>query len=360
MVKYNGRTLLVSTGLDADPKHFDNEKYYDRTVPDAKVKNIRLSEWMSSVTKLLLFTEVKPVGKDAKFEAAIKAIINPSKQGRAHNVFLNVLDEFIAHKSPGTAKVYTDTRKKILSYDPDCTLEDMDYRWLMKFEEFCARTMRINAYAIHFRNIRAVFNYAIDMEYTNLYPFRKHKIKHEETRKRALTMEQMRTLLDYETNSYEEQKYIDIFMLQFYLLGINSVDLSELEDIASNGRVEYRRAKTHKLYSILVEPEAMMIIRKYRGKKHMIDITEKYASYKNFFHQQGKFLSKALGFTVSSYWSRHTWATLAASLDIPKETIAAALGHSSSSVTDIYIQFDQRKVDEANRRVIDYLLDTHK
>ena len=46
----------------------------------------------------------------------------------------------------------------------------------------------------------------------------------------------------------------------------------------------------------------------------------------------------------------------AASLDIPKETIAAALGHGGNTVTDIYIDFDRRKVDEANRRVLDWVL----
>lgn len=58
---------------------------------------------------------------------------------------------------------------------------------------------------------------------------------------------------------------------------------------------------------------------------------------------------------LSTYYTRHTWATLAAYLEIPKETIAAALGHGKKDVTDIYISFDQNKIDEANRRVIDYL-----
>ena len=54
------------------------------------------------------------------------------------------------------------------------------------------------------------------------------------------------------------------------------------------------------------------------------------------------------------YIARHTWATVAASLDIPKETISEALGHSiGSEVTSIYINFDRKKVDEANRKVID-------
>ena len=58
---------------------------------------------------------------------------------------------------------------------------------------------------------------------------------------------------------------------------------------------------------------------------------------------------------LSSYVARHSWATIAASLDIPKDVIAHALGHGGSSVTDIYIDFDQRKVDEANRRVLDWV-----
>ena len=32
-----------------------------------------------------------------------------------------------------------------------------------------------------------------------------------------------------------------------------------------------------------------------------------------------------------------------------------ALGHGGYSVTDIYIEFDMKKVDEANRKVIDYV-----
>ena len=32
------------------------------------------------------------------------------------------------------------------------------------------------------------------------------------------------------------------------------------------------------------------------------------------------------------------------------------MGHSANSVTDIYIEFDQRKVDVANRKVLDWVL----
>jgi integrase len=67
-------------------------------------------------------------------------------------------------------------------------------------------------------------------------------------------------------------------------------------------------------------------------------------------------IGEAVGVTgLTSYVFRHTWATIAARLDLPKETISKALGHGRKSVTDIYIDFDQSKVDEANRKVIDYV-----
>jgi len=47
---------------------------------------------------------------------------------------------------------------------------------------------------------------------------------------------------------------------------------------------------------------------------------------------------------LSSYAARHSWATIAAELDIPKETIAKALGHSDNSVTDIYIRLSRVSV----------------
>lgn len=68
-----------------------------------------------------------------------------------------------------------------------------------------ATTMKVNAYAIHLRNIRAVFNYCINEEYTTLYPFRKFKIKKEATRKRCLSVEQLRILRDYKCEEYQER-----------------------------------------------------------------------------------------------------------------------------------------------------------
>ena len=90
-----------------------------------------------------------------------------------------------------------------------------------------------------------MFNAAIDDEITTKYPFRKFKISSEETEKRSLTVEQLRTFLNADLEPWME-RYRDVFMLLFTLCGINIIDLCHLKE-ETNGRIVYRRAKTHKL-----------------------------------------------------------------------------------------------------------------
>lgn len=51
-------------------------------------------------------------------------------------------------------------------------------------------------------------------------------------------------------------------------------DLCYLEEISPDGYVNYRRAKTKKMYSIKVEPEALEIINRYRGKGHLLNLLD--------------------------------------------------------------------------------------
>lgn len=284
--------------------------------------------------------------------------------------FLN----FAERKKSSTKGIYLHTYGRIKAFDERCeelTFEDITKDWLHAFDAFLAKTSPSkNARNIHLRNIRAVFNDAIDDEITSFYPFRKFKIRPVPTAKRSLTVEQLRELFNYPVEDYAV-RYLDVFKLIFFLIGINLVDLFALKDITNDGRIEYTRAKTGRKYSIKVEPEAMEIIERYRGDNSLINIADTYKNHKDYMKRINTALKRIGDTTVgkrgektfsplfpelTTYWARHTWATIAASLDIPKETIAAALGHGGNTVTDIYIDFDQKKVDEANRMVIDYVL----
>lgn len=285
-------------------------------------------------------------------------------------------EEFIRSKrKDSTKETYKYTAIKIESFagGRDLLFSDITVLWLKDFERFMQdQGLSVNYINMNFRNLRAVFNDAINCDRIdqNLYPFRKFKLRTERTKKRSLSVDQLRTFRDHQCEPHEE-KYRDIFMLIFYLVGINITDLLHLTDITADGRVEYRRAKTNRLYSVAIPKEAMTIIEKYRGKKYLLNFLDDGRDYKNFFRQLNKALKqigevKRTGFGgkkvrqamlpyLSTYWARHTWATIAAGLDIPKETIAAALGHGGDSVTDIYIDFDRKKVDQANREVLEFV-----
>lgn len=292
------------------------------------------------------------------------------KKSNQENGFLRTYERFVAHKTGGTKQLYEGTLRRVTEYVgkkiAKLRFEQIDCEWLQSFNDFLAKTSpSANARAIHFRNIRAVFNYAIDNKITNEYPFRRFKIKGEPTRKRNFDVETLRTIFNTECLDPWMEKYRDLFKLSFMLIGINFVDLCGLQEV-KNGRVEYIRAKTKKPYSIKVEPEADMLIRKYRGDKALLNYLDNYKGYRLFYNNTCEGLrairdrinecGEADFDTLTTYWARHSWATIAASLDIPRDTIAAALGHGGNTVTDIYIEFDKRKIDEANRRVLNYVL----
>lgn len=370
--------LTINTGFYVEPgEDFDDTLLFTGREKKCIIRNLKLTGILNEAQ--LLSMEIgdkfqvmdKNQVKALFMERCFGRKLKPKKAKKA--TFLDYMQKYCDLKSSqGTKRVYTDTIRKIKSFDPYCTFQTMNREWLTRFEAYCAQTMKINAYAIHLRNIRTVFNYARDEEITTLYPFRKFKIKHEETKKRAMPIEQLKELRDLQCEDYQE-KYRDMFMLSFYLMGINMGDLLHLkkEDLV-NGRIEYHRAKTNKLYSIKVEPEAETIIKKYKGKKYLLNPLDHYSDHLEFVRHMnrelkkigsmerkgrgGKKLREPLNDQLSSYWARHTWATIAAELDIPIETISRCLGHSyGSSVTNIYIKFDDRKKDEANRKVLDYV-----
>ena len=312
---------------------------------------------------------VEPTLAEFKDRVLTEVINKPTKP---KGCFVDIFKEFADSHNESTKELYYYSLRRIEQFDKYIStrsIDEISIPWLTRFESWLAQTNSKNARNILLRNIRAVFNYALDCEYTTNYPFRRFKIRPEATRKRAMTVEQLRSLAVYPVEDYQVF-YRDMFVLMFCLIGINVVDLYSLGSIV-DGRVEYRRAKTHRLYSIKVEPEAQAIIDKYHGTKNLLCIADRWTTHSQFGKQMNKAL-KRMGEMqrvgrggkkvfepivpgLTTYWARHTWATIAAGLDVPKETIAHALGHGNDTVTDIYIDFDKKKVDEANRKVLDFV-----
>lgn len=373
-VTKNGSTSYIPLGIYLFKSQWNVSANKVVNHPKKQFFNTYISKRKLEVDEIVLsMTANKETdGSITEIKNRILAIINPAEtESTPNNLFCVWLEKFANNKNGRTKQIYLATLERIKKFKPKeyatLTFEDMNLEWLTNFNLFLAKTSPAkNARNIHFRNIRAVFNYAIDNEATSAYPFRKFKLKYEETRKRSMPVESLRKIMTADIDHHLE-KYRDFFMLSFYLIGMNVVDICHATEIA-DGRLQYRRAKTHKLYSIKLEPEAAAIISKYAGEGQLLNYLDHHKSYRTFYNCLVRGLNEVKnalnsiddGITfneLTSYWARHTWATIASDLDIPDATIAAALGHSyGNSTSAIYINFNMRKVDEANRRVIDWVL----
>lgn len=350
------------------PSHFDGEKVL-KGDPNHALKNKRLERIRYEVEKLCQGVVLDLAGE-------VNAILKGIDYVKKERLFIEYFDEYMETKTKKTTKTcYEQTRKKLIAFAPKLTPRQLDYEWVCRFDKWLtSRGMSVNGKSIVLRNIRTVVNHCITNEVEMKYPFRRFKIKQEETIKRNLSSEQVMQLRYYDCEIFQTE-YRDMFMLMFYLIGINAADLFQLtpKNIV-NGRLEYIRRKTDKdnssrrrIISIKIEPEAMEIIERYRGRKLLLSCCERYKDYHDYLQHMNNGL-KRIGMTfkvglkatgkplfpdISSYWSRHSWASIASELDIPTDTIGRALGHAYTSVTDTYINFDRKKIDRANRMVID-------
>lgn len=290
----------------------------------------------------------------------------------------------IATKKDNTKVLFQQTLNKVNAFCGDIEslhFEAITKLWLTEFINSDAmQKLSVNSRGMHLHNLRNVINYAYDEGITQQYAFRNFKIPHEETAMRVLPIEKFRQLLNLPLSKVDEE-HRDMFLLSFYLIGINMVDMGNLTDAnIVDGRLEYRRAKTGKFYSIKIENEAWDIINRYRGKKHLLACFDRYKSHKVYMQHHNNALRRMgpiklnedgkpmytdnhlpimqpLESEITSYWARYSWATYAADLDIPKDTISESLGHKhGSNITGVYIKFSRDKIDAANRKVIDYLL----
>ena len=177
----------------------------------------------------------------------------------------------------------------------------------------------------------------------------------------VLYMTRIKTVLNYawfhKSESDRLNRVLDLFKACFLLIGINFVDIYDLEP-PQQGMVEYYRAKTGRLYRIAVQPELQQLIDKYGTETKCFDFIPQFArdTLSRAINNYLKQLPFDFAPQLTLYWARHTWATIASEIGISKDVIAAALGHGAKTVTDVYISFNRNKIDKANRAVIDYVL----
>lgn len=377
----NERTAYIATGVKLTLDQWDAVGKKVVNHPDKKELNKRLGIFKGQVDeiidRLLHWEHISPTDLPS-LKKRVEEELDPDKRAKRENANL-FLTRFIrfaeSRPTASTCRIYMATVSRMRAFCgkrlESMTFEDVTIDWLNRFNAFLAQTSpKRNARNIHFRNIRAVVREALDDEITRKNDIRKFDMSAEPTAKRSLSVEDLRVVFDYPCEEWAEF-HRDMFKLMFMLAGINTVDLCNLKEIV-NGRVEYLRQKTHKPVSLRVEPEALEIIDKYKGKDWLVRIFDTISKHETYTLKLNYALKRIGKVTVSGrghkkeveplfpfltpYWARHTWATIACDLDIPVEVIGRTMGHSGHTVTHIYIRYNEKKSDEANRKVLDWVL----
>ena len=282
----------------------------------------------------------------------------------------------------GTAHVYRSSLNAIIAYcgKEDFTFHKVSPEWLKGFEvHLRSRGCSWNTVSTYMRTFRAVYNRAVNLRKAPYVPhlFRSVYTGTRADHKRALSDEDMKKVFaDLSRSSgvsLRLRRAHEFFILMFLLRGIPFVDLAYLHknDLRDNV-ITYRRRKTGRPLSVMLTPEAMILVKKYMNcdssSPYLFPFLESregtkeaYREYQlalRSFNQQLMLLGELLGLgdKLSSYTARHTWATTAYYCEIHPGIISEAMGHSSITVTETYLKpFRSKKIDEANRQIVDFV-----
>lgn len=369
IISHQSVSTSIRTGFSVKAEHWNGEvsKAVFPKCPNARAINENIEALFFRYTNTL--RELDNSGKLAgKSVSEIKALLTEVKTTSNKESFSDYFHRYAdSRRTENSRLACLYTLKTIEAFDKsDLSFESITVIWLKAFDAYLEKQgTSINTRALHFRNLRAVFNSAINEDLIGLehYPFRKFKIASSRKDKEALTEEQLQRLLAYETPYPFRRTARDLFLLSFYMCGMNLVDLFHLDRLR-DGRAHFVRTKTSgkniNPVSILVQPEAAEIIARYAGTNHVLRFAEEPATYQTFNNRIQKAIraiAQELNIEgLTFYWARYTWATLADKLGISEKEISKGLGHVDTSIAGkFYISYDWTKVDRANRAVIDYI-----
>ena len=280
----------------------------------------------------------------------------------------------------GTADSYKQTLtsfQKFLNHK-DIPLSKINLKFILDYEAKCkGEGMKVNSIGVYLRTLRAIVNRAINdgILNRNNYPFNNYSIKSEKTAKRAISKEDIQKIIDLELEPGSKLwDSLNYFIFMFHLRGMNFIDMAYLKfENLKEGRIEYRRIKTGKLYSIKLTDKAQQIVdhytkdRTYSETDYLFPVLptnlksdlekerSKFKDQRRYFNKSLKTIAKLCGIEVSltTYVTRHTWASLAKFAGIAPAIIGESLGHSDLKTTQTYLaNFDNEALDDANAIIL--------
>lgn len=362
------KSVLANKGKNCDTINRElNSKLYS-------VKSIidELGETINEISVDILIENIK--------EAWDKKLDSNLKKNLSNGILLSecgkiLIDRKLKEGKPSTAKWYRESIAAFTKFKNGKAIKlfDLNVTFLKEFEmNNKARGNTNNAISSYMRAVRAIYNSAVreDRYVPIKNPFNHYKIPtSRRTKKKALSKEKIVAIrnLQYKegSNLWHTQNYL---LCMFNCRGMNLIDLAKLRlmDIGEN-RIFYGRSKTGDPLSVRITAEFATILEYYMKDKKENDFIfpigydgsvatfRKYSSDRRLVNKLLKKIAEDAGIEekITSYYIRHSWATIAKNMGISTEIISEGLGHHSIKTTEVYLKsFDNSVLDDANELIV--------
>lgn len=264
-------------------------------------------------------------------------------------------------------KNYVCAINNLKKFAPTLSFDDITVSFLRKYESSLSDKPRAQSqYLAVIRHLWKEAEKLLDDDVLPRSPFRKYTPpRQKRVGQRATDIETIRKIYEYQGTG-RAMLARDCFILSFCLMGMNAVDLYDCTDLTRNvlkyDRSKVRDRREDKGHTeINVHKFIKPIIKKYKGRgTHVFKFSSMYYQVDAFNKALNKGLKRILGENtpVTFYSARHSWASIARNdLEIEKATVNDALVHidEAMDVTDMYIKKDYRLINNANKKVIEYV-----
>ena len=375
-ITHNRKTQQITTKLRVCPTDWvaDEEKLAP-SAPNRSMIQSRIDSDVALLRRVILDLDSSGI------DYSVNDIINRYKSPQSHILVLDYMrsqvEQLRATNRLGTAKNYEKTMSSFSEFlgDVRLPLSALTEQVITDYNSFLVqRGLVRNSVSFYMRVLRAVYNKAVRQKLIEQqHPFTEVYTGIDRTRKRAVSESVISQL--YKLKLTEDTPLAlarDIFIFSYCTRGMAFVDIAYLKkENIQNGVICYARRKTGQLLSVRIEPSIQRIIDRYSSALSpyvfpiltSTETKEAYEEYQTAINNHNRLLrrlSKMLpaGCKLTSYTSRHSWATAARNHNVPISVISAGMGHTSEQTTHIYLtMLENSVIDDANQGLIMSLLE---
>lgn len=351
----------------------DASQWYDSKVVarnDAAMMNKRLLFELKKYKDRLQYID----SYDCYTAKQLKTVLTQQEKAipdvRTFNEFMRTrITEMREEGRESYAKMQEDTLKVFEAAEGDVPMIIMNHITIEHFD----RWMKLHGHTdggrqIRLCHIKARVNEAIKLGLIRCdkHPFAYTVIPMPEPRELDIPVEAIKKIINSNVSASKQLTLAkDVFLLSFYLGGINYADLIQID--FSEEEINYTRQKSSKhkrknrKIKISICPEAATILDKYIDKDGYMKFDYKYTpkNLQCYINKCLKLLAKELNIKepLTYYSARKTFAQFAAEIGIPYPVIEYCLGHSIKTGITInsYVRVKQHQADSAISRVIEYV-----